>query len=105
VTANFKVTIVIATKDERLRPGMTARARIISAADTERLLVVPVHAVFEHEGRSYCYVQGTAGFEMREVTLGIPNDQMVQVRKGLTDGEQISLGRPSPERITRTRPL
>jgi len=101
----FKVTIAITTRDDRLRPGMTARARIISAADTERLLVVPVHAVFERDGRSYCFVRTPGGFEMREVSLGMPNDQMVQVRKGLSEGEQISLARPKPDVIGLTRPL
>lgn len=101
----FKVNISLSTKDERLRPGMTARARIVSQQGQEDVLAVPVYSVFEKDGRFHCFAKIRGGFEMREVALGRQNDEMAQVVKGLSEGEEISLTRPAPEFVVRTKPL
>jgi HlyD family secretion protein len=99
----FQVTIVIQEHDERLRPGMTAKADILSGRTTDAL-VVPLNAVFENEGRKCCYVSLGNGYELREVQTGIQNEDFAEIKEGLTAGERICLIEPPADEI-RTRKI
>ena len=101
----FRVGISLTTRDERLRPGMTARARIVSEQKQEDVLAVPVYSVFESDRKFHCYVRVRGGFEMREVALGRQNDQMAQIVKGLAEGDEVALSRPGPQLVKGNRPL
>lgn len=101
----FRVGISLSSKDDRLRPGMTARVRIISEQRPEDVLTIPIYSVFATDRRFHCFVRVRGGFEMREITLGRQNDQVAQVVRGLKDGEDVALSRPEPRLVTGNRPL
>ncbi len=72
-----------------LKPGMTAEVRI-HAGTHNNVLMVPVSAVSERDGKHYAYVQNK-GFEKREVTVGESNEKFIVVKDGLKEGEKVAL--------------
>jgi cobalt-zinc-cadmium efflux system membrane fusion protein len=74
-----------------LKPGMFATA-LIDIGGGNRIIVVPRDAVQEVEGRQIVWVPGArpGEFRMQPVELGASvDDQRVQIRSGLTEGQQI----------------
>ena len=71
-----------------LRPGMTAQVEIL-VTELENVLSVPVEASLPFRGKFHLYVMTPDGPKRREVKLGTANDQFVEVKEGITPGEQI----------------
>ena len=74
----------------KLKPGMTAVAEI----HIERLsdvLSVPVQAVVQRDGETWCYVDNGDGIERRAVELGRNNDKFVQIISGIESGDRTVL--------------
>lgn len=100
---SYSVEIALDSQDERIKPGMTVNASI--QTDTAQdVLVVPSSAVKTAQGQSYVLAFGTplattsisnGGVESKEapvqipVEVGISDDTSVEIRSGLTEGEQI----------------
>ena len=101
----FKVNATIHEPDNKLRPGMTARVRILSEAKKEKTIAVPIHAVFQEEEKQFCYIARPQGFEEREILLGAQNETFVQVVRGIQKGEKICLSRPPEARVKTTQYL
>ncbi len=76
-----------------LRPEMTVRADVV-VGTRENVLLVPVTAVFQRQGRFVVYVVGRTGIEARAVDLGESNDEVVEVAAGLQEMERVSLVEP-----------
>lgn len=93
-TKFFNLTLHVDQSDPRLRPGMTARVEIL-VEERPQALFVPLEAVFEREGRSFCYVAGRGGADPREVVLGPSNHEFVVIEQGLRRGERVLLRDPS----------
>ncbi len=104
----FKVKILITDPDQRLRPGMSARAEIRVAVHPQAL-VVPVEAVVYRrplgpdgkpkEGDEeikvvFIFDQGKSA--QRPVTVGIADATHVELVNGVKEGEQVITG---PHRI------
>jgi HlyD family secretion protein len=98
----FKVNISLIESDQNLRPGMTCRIKIEAQKLHGNTLTIPVHAAFEIGGKKYCYIVHPYGFEQREIVLGIQNDELVQVLKGVQEREKISLIQPPAEKVNKT---
>ena len=92
-TKFFGVTIQIKESEPRLRPGMTARVEI-QVEERAEALYVPLEAVFERDGRSFCYLASGRRLEPREVWLGPSNQDFVVVEKGLRKGDRVCLREP-----------
>ncbi|MCP4154869.1 MAG: efflux RND transporter periplasmic adaptor subunit [bacterium] len=90
----FKVDISVNENEELLRPGMTARVRIIVREEGKERLLLPIHAIFHEEGRNYVYVAGTGDFLRREVKLGLQNFEQVEILSGVLKGERVALVKP-----------
>ena len=79
--------------DIDLRPGMSAEVTILADRRPEPVLTIPVDAVIGSvaSGRNRkCLVLTPAGTtEEREIEVGMSNETMAEVRKGLDEGEQI----------------
>ena len=73
-----------------LRPGMNAEVTIL-VDRKENVLSVPVQAILEYTGKDHVAVKTPAGFDRREVELGVTNDKFVEVTKGITDGTIVAL--------------
>ena len=72
-----------------LKPGMTGEVKVLVNRLPD-VLMVPVQAVAEREGRHVAYVVGPAGVERRDVTVGENNDKFVEVKEGLAEGERVA---------------
>lgn len=73
---------------ESLKPGMHVNAELMHRS-TDRILKVPLAAVFNHEGRQYVFVQGPAGFEAVEVALAGQESRYAVIHEGLTGTEPV----------------
>jgi RND family efflux transporter MFP subunit len=74
-----------------LRPGMTARAEIL-IAKRENVLTLPVGAILSYDAKHHVFVQKAGGnVELRDVELGISNDKLVEITKGLERNETVVL--------------
>lgn len=95
----FQLTITLEGKNERLRPGMTARVTIESG-DAEEILYVPTPAVFNDGARSYCYhLQKDGKFLEQTVVVGHHNEDLVEIVSGLQKGDWVSLLKPPAGQI------
>jgi HlyD family secretion protein len=73
---------------EGLRPGMTAEVEIL-IANLEDVLTVPVSAVVVKGDQFFGYVKSPEGPQKRELLLGLSNDKFVEVKDGVSEGEEI----------------
>ncbi|MCP4373116.1 MAG: efflux RND transporter periplasmic adaptor subunit, partial [Deltaproteobacteria bacterium] len=89
----FELTIALKNKDERLRPGMTARVSILSDS-VNKQLTIPVQAVFQEAGNKFCYKYLEKRFKKVDITTGRQNEDLVVVLSGLNAGDQVSLIKP-----------
>lgn len=94
MSANVKeyaTQVRIDGQPEGLRPGMTAEVQIL-VAHVKDALRVPVAAVVEQRGNYLAWVQKKGGgVEKRALKLGFNNDQFLEVKEGLTEGEEVLL--------------
>ena len=78
------------------RPGMTAEVQIL-IAELDNVLSVPAESAIRLDGQWHVAVKKpNGGFELRVVTLGISNDQQVEVKEGIRDGEIVILNPLAP---------
>ncbi|HEY7291086.1 MAG TPA: hypothetical protein VH583_14715 [Vicinamibacterales bacterium] len=90
---NFDVLVVLAKADSRLRPGMSATARV----ELERLndvLLIPAAAVFPQGNSSIAYVVSGRSVEARKLTVLRRSRDQVAVQAGLRENEQVALTIP-----------
>jgi len=88
--------------DPRIRPGMTAIARIA----TDRIpnvVLVPSESIFQQNGEPVVYVLDGSVFEERAVQLSRRGKDQAIVASGLEPGARIASRRPGPEMIRRSR--
>ncbi len=71
-----------------LRPEMTTHVRII-VEEKKDVLVIPNNAIRFEEGKTVVYLKGKNKTEAKQVTLGIRDDKLTEVIKGLGEGEII----------------
>ena len=56
---------------------------------------VPLDAVFEKDGKTFCYVMGGSRPEERKVVVGRSSMDYAEVVQGLADGEKVALFDPT----------
>lgn len=84
------VRILVANRDGRLRPGMSASARLPIGDATTRLVTVPAGALQRLGGAWVVFVPKDAGhFEIREVGRGRDLEGQVEIVHGLGAGERV----------------
>lgn len=90
----FEVRIALDDSDPRLRPGMTTRATIHAQAVND-VLTVPLHAIFHENKQAHCFIlKPGGGYEKRQIVAGTNNDQWVEIKEGLREGETVCLLNP-----------
>lgn len=86
----FMVTIGFDSADERIKPGMSVSASIITATK-DNVLLLP-NAAIKSEGES-TYVQTADSPQgqtnRRDVQTGLTNDESTEIREGLTEQDTI----------------
>jgi hypothetical protein len=55
------------------------------------VLLAPVNAIFERQGKYVAHVVSRFGVETRPVDIGETNDAVVEVASGLREGDQVML--------------
>ena len=74
-----------------LRPGMTAQVDFLIPG-RENVLSVPAQAVLHYDGKSHVAVRKPAGaIELREVSVGVSNDKLIEITSGLETGDTVVL--------------
>ncbi|MFI0435718.1 MAG: HlyD family secretion protein [Parachlamydiaceae bacterium] len=90
----FEVRITLDQSDPRLRPGMTTRASI-QCDEALDILTIPLHSVFSDHDHIYCYtLNSKQEYEKRLLSLGISNEQWIEVKNGLDEAEPVCLVNP-----------
>lgn len=93
----FDLIITLDPTTAELRPEMSIRADVVVGTRTD-VLMVPVTAIFNHQGTRVAHVVTATGIETRPVDLGESNDRMVEIVAGLSEGERVSLTAPEAPR-------
>jgi RND family efflux transporter MFP subunit len=90
----FDVEVTLDDHDERLKPGMAAKAEII--IDTiPNSVWVPIESVFEREGKRIVYLAEGRSYRPQVVEVGPRNDIEVTITSGLSGDERICLTDPT----------
>jgi RND family efflux transporter MFP subunit len=88
-TRTAKVRVVLPNGDMQLKPGMYATLRIAAPARAS-VLTVPRGAVLSTGERNIVFVRTANGhLAPREVTVGVANDDRVEIQRGLAAGETV----------------
>src|SRR4029079_7056584 len=86
---NFDVVLQISDSDPRLRPGMSANARII-VNSVKNGLTIPAQAVFEKNGKTVVYIVRGADTQERSVTVLKRSGADALIGTGLEAGERVA---------------
>lgn len=94
-TAKEYATLIrITDPPPSLRVGLTAEVRI-HVENRADALMIPVQAVYERFGKTFCLVKGGQKWDTREIKISSTNEKVVAVDEqksdGLREGEQIVL--------------
>jgi RND family efflux transporter MFP subunit len=89
----FTVSLQLEHGDSRLRPGMSVRVSFLLDAVRDAV-VVPVDAVFTRGEESVCYVRRGGETVEQVVALGKRNETHVEVRRGISEGDELLLSAP-----------
>ncbi|OBP13485.1 hypothetical protein A5320_18220 [Rheinheimera sp. SA_1] len=84
----LKAEIAVKNPDHLLKPGMFVEVAIV-ANRRENVPVVPQQAVTRRGGREVVFVLNGQRVEQRYVELGLRSDNMVEVTRGVGNGEQV----------------
>ncbi|KAF3890093.1 MULTISPECIES: efflux RND transporter periplasmic adaptor subunit [Nostocales] len=72
-----------------LKPGMFAELEILTNEALSESLVIPSSAIVEANGKKQVYVQSGNTYQPVEVTLGQTSGDLVEVKTGLFQGDEI----------------
>lgn len=90
----YNTTITINGSHHWAKPGMSAKVQIL-VSNIADCIYVPLQAINTSGEKQVCYVARGAGSEPREVALGEFNDDFIEVKSGLREGERVLLRPPS----------
>jgi len=96
---NFDLKLTFKERDERLRPGMSAAARI-EVGRVPDMLIVPAESVFAADGKMVVYRLAGNLFEAVPIEIIRRNREQAAVKGRLAASDRIALTRPD-ERITK----
>ena len=98
---NFDLDLVLLDVDPRIRPGMTAVARV-AVERIPNVTLIPSEAIFQHDGATVVYELEGAEFHERRVQITKRGKEQAIVASGIAPGDRIATRRPSPEMIRRS---
>jgi multidrug resistance efflux pump len=97
---NFDLGLVLKDHDAKIRPGMTATARI--AADRlPNVTLVPAEAIFQKDGRPVVYRLNGSKFDEQSIEIVRRGREQAAVSAGVTAGDRLAVRRPEPDLIRR----
>ena len=92
----FDLKLSLKDPDKRLRPGMSAAARI-TVGKIPDVLLVPSAAIFYEEGRTVVYRLARRGFEAKPVEVIRRGREQAAISGDIKDGDRIARTRPGEQ--------
>jgi HlyD family secretion protein len=89
----YSTDVSIDGTHEFLKTGMTAKVEVI-IEELKNVISVPVQAVVNRNGKKICYVISSKEPKQHEVETGLFNDNFVEIKSGLAEGERVLLNPP-----------
>ena len=89
----FEVRGVIEGNRESMRPGVSVSI-IVPIGKAEGVVSLPVTAVFERDRKTVVYVLKGKETECRDVVVGLMDSSHVEIKSGLTEGEEVLMVAP-----------
>jgi multidrug efflux pump subunit AcrA (membrane-fusion protein) len=99
---NFDLGLVLKEPDPKIRPGMTATARI-GIERVPGVLIAPSEAVFQRDGRPVVYRLRGSLFDEQQIEVTRRGREQVAIAAGVAPGDKIATRRPEPEQIRRPK--
>jgi HlyD family secretion protein len=93
----YSTDVLIEDQLPDLKPGASARAEIV-ITNLVDALTVPLQAVTTVKGKQVCFVQHGDELAPAPITVGNFNDQFIEVRSGLKEGDHVALTPPAAAR-------
>jgi RND family efflux transporter MFP subunit len=92
----YLTTITIDGTHDWLKPGMSAKVEVL-VNELPDVVYVPVQAVNPEDGEHVCYLASAGSPKRRVVEVGEFNDEFIEVKKGLKEGDKVLLRAPESE--------
>jgi len=89
----YNTEVYLEGEGDYLRTGMSCKAEII-IEEYDDVIYIPVQAVLRVGGEPTVYVQRGREFEPRKVEIGLDNNRMIRIIRGLQVGEVVLLTPP-----------
>ncbi len=89
----FPITIDFSAKNLRVRPGMTAQAKLI-VEEATNVLAAELPGLFMENGSSVVYVQNGDSYDRRVIETGINDQRVIEIKTGVKEGDLIATVRP-----------
>ena len=89
----YTTEVRILNQRDDLKPGMSARVEIL-IADLNDVVYVPIQSVTVREGKNVCFVVEHGRVQPRTVETGMNNDDFVEIKNGLREGQDVLLYAP-----------
>jgi HlyD family secretion protein len=91
---SYKATIKLDSTPAGFRPGMSCNAEVL-IENLVDVLYVPRQCVLFDDGKTIVFVHANSKSELREVEVGLENNNWVQISSGLEEGELVLLAPPA----------
>ncbi len=98
---NFDLNLVFLEIDSKMRPGMTAVARIATQRVPD-VVLVPSETIFQRDGAPIVYKLDRSMFVETPVVVRKRGKEQAIIDSGVGAGDRIATRRPQPEMIRRT---
>jgi HlyD family secretion protein len=100
-TRNFALNLILVDVDPKIRPGMTAVARIATDR-VPNVTLVPSEALFQHDGAPVVYKLDDGEFVETRVDVQRRGKEQSIVAAGIAPGDRIATRRPPADLLRRT---
>ena len=90
----YETKIRIEGSHDWVKPGMSAQVEVL-VKELSDVVYVPIQAVVPADGEKVCYVVRSLGSrERRVIEVGDFNNEFIEIRSGLSEGEEVLLRAP-----------
>jgi HlyD family secretion protein len=97
---NFDLGLILDERDPRIRPGMTATARI-AADKLPSVTLVPAETIFQKDGRPVVYKLNGSKFDETSIEITRRGREQAAVSAGVSPGDRLAVRRPEADLIRR----
>ena len=99
---NFELGLVLDEIDPKIRPGMSAVARIATDLVPD-VLLVPSEAIFQRDGHPIVYKLDGSEFAEQQVQVSRRGKELAIVASGVAPGDRVATRKPAAEMIRRKK--